>query len=221
MPAPSPLTTMRLPTSIRRHLDVAIAGAQEALIDAHAEEALRLVGIVGDEWSFDEAVDYYFEELSITGPIANSIRNRALVRLEDERRLDTSHPSLLRQESDTALEDDESMWQRLRPDRLVRGIRRRQHRNDETTRVAQLVLAQAEEAMVGVHMENALDFVALLDNEMAPDRAVSYYVDAIGVSGCRAQTIVQRTMARVADGLLQPHEPPRGGVTRRLAGRGA
>ena len=56
MPAPSPLTTMRLPSAVRRHLDVATAGAQEALIDAHAEEALRLVAIVADDWSFAEAL---------------------------------------------------------------------------------------------------------------------------------------------------------------------
>ena len=223
MPAPSPLTTMRLPSAIRRHLDVAIAGAQEALIDAHAEEALRLVTMVGDDWSFDEAVDYYFDELSITGPLASSIRNRALVRLEDDRRLDTSRPSLLRQEPGATSEegDDASGWRRLRPDRLVREMRQRQHRQGETERVAQLVLAQAEEAMLNVHVDNALDFVALLDDEMVADRAVSYYVDAIGVSGCRAQAVVQRAMVRVADAVLEPHEPPRGGVTRRLEGRGA
>ncbi|HUF13605.1 MAG TPA: hypothetical protein VMN78_10930 [Longimicrobiales bacterium] len=213
---------MRLPSAIRRHLDVAIAGAQEALIDGHAEEALRLVSVVGEDWSFDEAVDYYFDELSITGPLASSIRNRALVRLEEERRLDTSRPSLLRQDTDAVEDEDgESMWRRLRPDRLVREIRERQHRSGETGRVAQLVLAQAEEAMLHVHVDNALDFVALLDDEMAPDRAVSYYVDAIGVSGCRAQAVVQRSMVHVADAVLKPHEPPRGGVTRRLAGRGA
>lgn len=211
---------MRLPSAIRRHLDVAIAGAQEALIDAHAEEALRLVAMVGDEWSFDEAVDFYFDELSITGPLASSIRNRALVRLEEERRLDTSRPSMLRQAPGAEEDEDteSSMWRRLRPDRLVREIRQRQHRQGETERVAQLVLAQAEEALLNVHVDNALDFVGLLSDEMGPDRAVAYYVDAIGVSGCRAQAVVQRSMVRIADALLEPHEPPRGGITRPLAG---
>ena len=209
---------MRLPSAVRRHLDVATAGAQEALIEAHAVEALRLVAIVADDWSFSEALNYYFDELSISGPLATSIRNRALVRLEDERRLDASRPSMLRRQPGLAEDDDDerSMWGRLRPDRLVREIRERQHRQGETERLAQLVLAQAEEAMLLVHVDNALDFVALLDEEMAPDRAVSYYVDAIGVSGCRAQAVVQRAMVRVADALLEPHEPPRGGVTRVL-----
>ena len=218
MPAPSPLTTLRLPSAIRRHLDVAAAGAQEALIDAHAEEALRLVAIVADDWSFAEAMSYYFDELSITGPLAASIRNRALVRLEDERRLDTSRPSMLRTDGAMDEDDERSMWRRLRPDRLVKEIRQRQHRQVETERLAQLVLAQAEEAMLHVHVDNALDFAALLEGEMSPDRAVSYYVDALGVTGCRAQAVVQRAMVRVADALLEPHEPPRGGVTRTLAG---
>jgi len=218
MPAPSPLTTLRLPSAVRRHLDVAAAGAQEALIEAHAEEALRLVSIVADDWSFAEALDYYFDELSITGPLATSIRNRALVRLDEERNLDATRPSMLRRHADDTepVADDRSMWRRLRPDRLVKDFRQRQNRHEETERLAQLVLAQAEEAMLHVHVDNALDFVALLDGEMAPDRAVSYYVDALGVTGCRAQAVVQRAMVRVADALLEPHDPPRGGVTRTM-----
>ena len=218
MPAPSPLTTLRLPSAVRRHLDVAAAGAQEALIEAHAEEALRLVSIVADDWSFAEALNYYFDELSITGPLATSIRNRALVRLDEERNLDATRPSMLRRHAEDAgpVADDRPMWRRLRPDRLVKDFRRRQNRQEETERLAQLVLAQAEEAMLHVHVDNALDFVALLDGEMAPDRAVSYYVDALGVTGCRAQAVVQRAMVRVADALLEPHEAPRGGVTRTL-----
>ena len=218
MPAPSPLTTLRLPSAVRRHLDVAAAGAQEALIEAHAEEALRLVAIVADDWSFAEALNYYFDELSITGPLATSIRNRALVRLEEERRLDTANPSMMRRgpgEGDDDA-DDRPMWRRLRPDRLVKEIRQRQHRQEETERLAHLVLAQAEEAMLHVHVDNALDFAALLEGEMTPDRAVSYYVDALGVTGCRAQAVVQRAMVRVADALLEPHDLPRGGVTRAL-----
>lgn len=218
MPAPSPLTTLRLPSAVRRHLDVATAGAQEALIEAHAEEALRLVAIVADDWSFAEALNYYLDEMSITGGVATSVRNRALVRLEEERRFDASHPSMLAggDLGGDGHREGRSMWRRLRPDRLVKEIRERQSRHVETERLAQLVLAQAEEAMLHVHVDNALDFAALLDDEMSPDRAVSYYVDALGVTGCRAQAVVQRAMARVADALLEPHEAPRGGVTRAL-----
>lgn len=217
MPAPNPLTTMRLPSALRRRLDVATAAAQAALIEAHAEEALRLVAIVADDWSFSETMTYYFDELSISGPLASSIRNRALVRLEDERRLDADQPSMLRRQPGDEVEDDDDdrfTWDSIRPDRLVRQVRRRQRRHAETERIALLVLAQAEEAMLNVHVDNALDFIALLDEEMSPDRAVSYYVDAIGVSGCRAQAVVQRTMVRVADALLEPHEAPRGGIAR-------
>lgn len=215
MPSPSPLTTLRLPAPVRRHLDVAAAGAQEALVDAHAEEAVRLLGLVGEEWSFEEALDYYFDEMSVTGPLAASVRNRALVRLEDDRRLDTERRSMHRalEPADDAPEE-KSLWRRLRPDRLVRDLRDRQHRHGETERIAQLVLAQAEEALLNVHVDNALDFVALLDSDMTADRATGYYVDALGLSGCRAQAVVQRTMFRVADAILEPHEPPRGGVTR-------
>lgn len=208
---------MRLPGALRRRLDVATAAAQEALIDAHAHEALRLVSIVGHDWSFSEALTYYFDEMSITGPLAGSVRNRALVQMEDDRSLDADERSLLRRhpgDRDDDDEDDRFTWDSIRPDRLVKQVRRRQRRQAETGRLALLVLAQAEEAMLNVHVDNALDFIALLDEEMSPDRAVSYYVDAIGLSGCRAQAVVQRTMVRVADALLEPHEAPRGGIAR-------
>lgn len=215
MPAPNPLTTMRLPSAVRRRLDVAAAAAHEALVDAHAQEALRLVAIVASDWSFSEALSYYFDELSITGQLATSVRNRALVRLEEERRFDAEEPSMVRRQpggDDDGDEDGRSTWDRLRPDRIIREMRQRQHRHGETERLAQLVLAQAEEAMLVVHVDNALDFVGLLDDEMSPDRAVSYYVDDIGVSGCRAQAVVQRAMARIADATLEPHDAPRGGL---------
>ena len=208
MPAPNPLTTMRLPGALRRRLDVATAAAQEALIEAHTEETLRLVAIVADDWTFAEAMAYYFDEMSITGPLAASVRNRALVRL------DADQPSIEGGEAGDD-DDDRFTWDSIRPDRLVKQVRRRQRRQAETERIALLVLAQAEEAMLNVHVDNALDFIALLDEEMSPDRAVRYYVDAIGVSGCRAQAVVQRTMVRVADALLEPHEAPRGGIARR------
>jgi len=215
---------MRLPATVRRHLEVATAGAWEALAEAHAQEALRLVGLVGEDWSFDESIDYYFQELGITGTLATTVRNRALVQLEEEERLDPSRPSMhLRDEAPAELEGEGngrpgSTWQKLRPDRLVKELRQRQRRAGEAERIADLVVAQAEEEVIQVHVENGLDFVALLDEQMSADRAVSYYVDAIGLSGCRAQTVVQRAMARIADALLEPHERPRGGVTREPSG---
>lgn len=217
MPAPNPLTTLRLPASVKRHLEVATAGAWEALTEAHAEEALRLVALVSDEWSFDEAIDYYFSEVGLTGTQASGIRNRALVRLEEEDRLDITRPSmhLSGKDEDEDEGDDESEgWSRFRPDRLVKELRQRQRKAGETERWAQLALAQAEEAIIAVHVDNAMDFVALLEPHMSLERSVAYYVDALGVSGCRAQTIVQRSMASLADAILQPHERPRGGVAR-------
>lgn len=215
MPAPNPITTLRLPSTIRRHLDVATAGAWEALTDAHADEALRLIGLVADDWSFDESLDYYFAEMGITGSLATGVRNRVLVRMEEQERLDVDRPSLhMTRGEDEAGNGATPGWKRFRPDHLVRQMRARQQRAGETGRWANLAIAQAEEAILAVHVDNALDFVALLEEHLSLERAVSYYVDAIGLSSCRAQAVVQRSMARLADALIEPHEPPKGGVAR-------
>jgi hypothetical protein len=62
-----------------------------------------------------------------------------------------------------------------------------------------LALARAEEAVIATHVDNAITFAALLDPVMPLDRATQEYIDAVGLSGGRAQAVHQRTMARLAD----------------------
>jgi hypothetical protein len=63
----------------------------------------------------------------------------------------------------------------------------------------QLALARAEEAVIATHVDNAITFAALLDEVLPLDRATQEYIEAVGLSGGRAQAVHQRTMARLAD----------------------
>lgn len=97
-------------------------------------------------------------------------------------------------------DDDDGGWSLLRqPQRVVRGVRRRQRRSDEIDRLTMLGLARAEEYVIETHVENAIGFVALFEDQLSLDRAVQQYLGAVGLSGGRAQTVFQRTMARLAE----------------------
>jgi hypothetical protein len=62
-----------------------------------------------------------------------------------------------------------------------------------------LSLARAEENVIRTHVENAIGFVALLQEMLPLDEAVEQYLGAVRVVGSRAQAVMQRTMARLAD----------------------
>ena len=81
---------------------------------------------------------------------------------------------------------------------MVQGVRRRQRRQEEMERISMLALARAEEQLIQTHVENAIGFVALLDDEPL-HRAVQTYLGEIRLAGGRAQAVFQRTMARLAD----------------------
>ncbi|MGH7482856.1 MAG: hypothetical protein ACRELV_11930 [Longimicrobiales bacterium] len=193
-----PLTGLRLPEAIKRRLEVAVATASEALIETHVEFGVRFVLLMRDQMPFDQAVDRYIEEMDLTGTAATTARTRILVGLEEAER---GGPEI---ENGTGpgAGVGRGGWGRFRPGRVVRDIRDRQRRLEELDTLLQLALAQAEDGIIATHIDNALDFVALLDEHMSMERAVENYLGEIGLSGCRAQTVLQRTMSRLADAQL-------------------
>jgi hypothetical protein len=94
---------------------------------------------------------------------------------------------------------DDFGWRRFRPDVVVRGVLRRQRESDETDTMIELALARAEEGIMQVHVDNAISFTALLSEYVGISRGVQYYLGAVLLSGSRAHSVHQRTMARLAD----------------------
>lgn len=211
MPAPGPRTPRRLPETVRRRLEVASATAWEALVEAHTSHALQLIALLADRLPFDDAVARYLREMEVSETMAAAVRNRVLVALEDAEQPDESRPSLQlfaagvdEQELTENPDGDDAAegWRRFRPDILMRGLKKRHRRHDETEGWIRLAVARAEEGIIATHVDNAITFAALLGSHMPLERAVEEYNSALRLTGPRAQAVLQRAMARLAEAHL-------------------
>lgn len=191
--------------AMRRKLEVSTAMAWEALVDSHIDQASTFVRLLSAHEPIEDSLPRYLREMDLHETMATAIRTRVLAVLEE----DGSPPAVLDEtaalrfrprESADGDDDDDGSWSLLRqPQRVVRGVRRRQRRTEEIERMTMLGLARAEENVIETHVENAIGFVALLGGQLPLDRAVQQYLGAVGLAGGRAQTVFQRTMARLAE----------------------
>lgn len=193
-----PLSPRRLPERVRRQMDVASATAWEALVEVHAGHALRFILLLADRMDFDDAVGRYLDELDLREPMASAIRSRVLVALEDAVKPSEHRPSLPAPPGDSDDEDAFGLkW--FRPDRLVEGIARKVRASEAMEQWINLAVARAEESVIRAHVDNAMVFAALLRDHRSMNDAVEDYLEVMRVSGGRAQSVHQRTMARLAD----------------------
>jgi hypothetical protein len=202
MPAPSLNPQRRLTEGLRRKIEVASAMAWEALIDTHVQQATQFVQLMEEHEPVQEALPRYLREMDMGDTMALAVRTRVLLRVEDE-----AAPRAASQAASAALafppagdRQDDASWPLLRrPQQVVRDVIRRQRRNEQADRIVQLALARAEERVICTHVENAISFVALLEEQLPLDRSVQQYLRAVSLAGGRAQAVFQRTMARLTD----------------------
>lgn len=185
-----------LPDSVRQRLEVATAMSLEALSDAHVEQARQFVHILQGRVSFEDALARYIVEMDLDDSMAVAVRTRTLAELESE----ADDPGEPVEAVDDP--DDDEGWRRFRPSAVIREMKERQRRDEQTDMRMRLALARAEEGIIITHVENAITFAALLEEHMPLDRAVMQYLGAVVLSGGRAQAVLQRTMARLADAHL-------------------
>ncbi len=200
MPLPSSRIPRTLPESVRRKVEVATAMAWEALIEEHTRQALDFIALFEGRLSFEEALVRYLREMDLAENIAGAIRTRTLIALEDG--LPAGQPRLQLHDDmkgEAEPEEEDEGWRRFRPDLMVRGVFERQKRNDETDRFIELAIARAEEAVLKKHIDNAITFAALLGGFSSMSRAVTVYIGAIQLTGSRSQSVLQRTMAQLAE----------------------
>ena len=204
----------RLPDPLRRRLEVASAMAWESLVDAHAEEALEFLALLHGRMGMQDALSRYLREMCIIEPMTTSVRTKVLVALEHEsgRVPMMRDPARPREEVEEPEEDEG--WRRFTPGALVRGVRERQEERGETDRVVMLAMARAEEDIIQKHVDNAITFAALLESTAGLDGAVQEYIRTVGLGGGRAQAVLQRTMARLAEVHLPPLHRPAPGIPR-------
>ena len=195
MPTPRRTPPRSLPDSVRRKLEVATAMAWESLVDTHVGEATTFIALLAGRLPLEDALTRYLRETDLTDTMAVAVRTRVLLALEPDAPADPAFaPPAIGPDG----EDGEG-WRRFMPDNVVRGVRERQKRAEETERMVMLALARTEEAVIRTHVENAISFAALLENHLPLDRSVQHYLGAVLLTGCRAQVVFQRTMARLAE----------------------
>jgi hypothetical protein len=205
-----PLKFKRTPEPVRRRLEMATAAAWEAVVEAHADHAARFVSLTAFRLPFDDAVDRYLSEMELRDPTAAAVRARVLVRLEED-----APPLEHSQEADQpADKPDRGGLKRFRPDVLAKGIARKVREAEAFEEWVRLAIARAEEAVLQTHIANAVEFTAILGGHLALDEAVEDYIDLMRVTGGRAQSVFQRTMAHLAD----IHLPPDSGRTAESGG---
>ena len=92
---PERIFRRRLSDAAGKRLRLALARAEEAVIEAHEGNALLFVDALAGELPFDRAIDTYIREMAVPEPLASTVVTRALVALGN--RMDAAR--------DTALDD--------------------------------------------------------------------------------------------------------------------
>lgn len=189
----------KLSEPLRRRVDLAVAVAQERLLGTHVTYALDLITLVEGRVPFDDALDIYARMARLSAEEAGIVSTRALATLGRET---GSRPERSEQADGAADEeeggDDESAGSFLA--QLRQRLRGRI--NEELRFMIELEGARAEEALLYTHVENALSFVDLLDEEMTAPESVDLYIDALEVRDSSAEVVYHLTLARLAERVL-------------------
>ena len=180
-----------LSDAAQKRADIAIAMAEERLLETHVEHALKLIELTGSHIEFDEALDIYTRLLRLTADDARSITTQALARLGE--RGEPASWTMEKKPADRAGgEDRRSILTAFRS-------RLRGRVNDELRTWVEYQAARTEVALLETHVQNALHFVDILKAEVAANEAVEVYLDALEVRDSIAEVVYYIALARVAD----------------------
>ena len=76
---PEKIFRRKLEPDAERRLRLAQARAEESTVRTHVDNALMFVDTLGQDLSFDRAIDTYVREMSIPEPLASIVATRTLV----------------------------------------------------------------------------------------------------------------------------------------------
>jgi hypothetical protein len=181
---------------MRRRVELAVAVAQERLLNTHVTHALKLIQIVGDQVPFENALQIYARLLRLSDDEARIITTRALATLGERARTDV-RPEVV---AEPEVEDDGER----RPFNFINIMRQRLRGrvNDDLRRWVELAAARTEVALLETHVENALHFVDLLEKEQPVTDSVELYLDALEVRESIAEVTYYLVLSRLADRYL-------------------
>lgn len=188
----NPFSSRDLSDGTRRRVELAIAVAQERLLSTHVDHALRLIQLVGAQVPFEDALGIYTRLLRLSDDEARVITTRALAIL-GEQVADTPDWTETAPEPEPA--EDESPRSFLRNMRL----RLRGRVKDDMRRWVELSAARTEVAILYAHVDNAMNFIDVLEKDQPADEAVELYLDALEVRDSVAEVTYYLALGRLAD----------------------
>lgn len=194
----NPFSSRDLSESTRRRIELAIAVAQERLLSTHVDHALRLIRLVGEQVPFENALGIYTRLLRLSDDEARVITTRALAILGEQTRDTPDYSEAVMQAREPDASENESSRSFLRNMRQ----RLRGRVKDDLRRWVELSAARTEVAILNTHVENAVNFVELLEPEMASAEAVDVYLDALEVRESVAEVTYYLVLARIAEAEL-------------------
>jgi hypothetical protein len=190
----TPFSSKHLSETVRRRVELAIAVAQERLLATHVDHALSLIQLVRDQVPFENALAIYTRLLRLSDDEARVITTRALAILGEEAGEAATLPELM---ADKEIREAEQGGRRKLMETVRQRLRGRV--NDELRRFVELAVAQTEVAILNTHVENALNFVQLLDHELSLTDSVELYLESLDVRESISEVTYYLTLTRLAE----------------------
>jgi hypothetical protein len=184
---------------MRRRVELAIAVSQERLLNTHVEHALQLIRLVGNQVPFENALGIYTRLLRLSDDEARVITTRALATLGEQAARSDVWPELV-----TKAEAQEVADESATPRTFIKNMRQRMRGRvkDDLRNWVELSAAKTEVAILETHVENALNFVELLEKDQPFTESVELYFDALEVRESMAEIAYYVTLSRIADAQL-------------------
>lgn len=201
----NPFASRDLQEATRRRIELAIAVAQERLLGTHVRYALELIELTEGQLSFENALEVYSRLLRLDNDDARVVATQVLARL-GQREVTRERPKAQVVESEDSGDRGEhrSFISQIR--QRLRGRVR-----DDMRRLIELHAARAEVALLETHVDNAMNFVEVLQREMPFTDAAELYLEALEVRDAIAEVVYYITLDRVSERYLPG---PAGGKSR-------
>lgn len=199
----NPFASKDLSEPLRRRVELAIAVAQERLLSTHVNHALGLIQLVGEQVPFENALNIYTRMLRLSDDEARVITTRALAIL-GERAAETEEWPEFAAESPAAPQTNGETARRKFMTTFRQRLRGRVQ--DDLRRFVELAAARTEIAILDTHVDNALNFVELLEKEQTFNESVELYLEALEVRESIAEVAYYMALTRLSEQYL-PKRP--------------
>lgn len=199
----NPFTSKDLSEPMRRRVELAIAVAQERLLSTHVNHALGLIQLVGDQVPFENALNIYTRMLRLSDDESRVITTRALAILGERAAETEEWPEFASAQAQSAPANGETARRKF-----MNTFRQRLRGRvkDDLRRYVELAAARTEIAILDTHVDNAMNFVELLEKDLTFDESVELYLEALEVRESIAEVAYYMALTRLSETFL-PKRP--------------